>query len=324
VNVIGGVAPYDFEWVLVSTNNPNYQNLVNTVISTNIQPTNLPSGNYTVTVTDFAGNVQTVSAVVNEPPQTIVSVIQAHSPGCYFSETGSAQIQVLGQNPPYEVDINGASNISISNQNNGIITVDNLLGDNTPYTIKVTDANGCETTQSLLVPYPQYGDLFVQAFTKSYVMLGINQSRIIIRFKGGNGGPYHFRLPNGNWINLGNPYTTTLPVSDYTIFNNDYELYQSTTSIGGSPTFEFQFWVSDTGVASFYPFNFNYYLTEMGQQGVYAMFMGKMQLASDGTNLNTQDSAYGTSSPYGCYTYSNLNNTPIIGSTPQGTLKSNP
>ena len=54
------------------------------------------------------------------------------------------------------------------------------------------------------------------------------------------------------------------------------------------------------------------------------MFMGKMQLASDGTDINTQDSSFGTTAPYGCYTYSNLGNTPVIGQSPQGSLISTP
>ena len=325
INVNGGVSPYSFEWVLVSTNNSNYQNLVNTTISTNIQPTNLPSGNYNVTVTDFAGNIQTNTAVVNEPMQISLNVNQAYSPGCYFSQTGRAEIQVSGQNPPYDVEINGPTSISISNQGNGIIVMDNLFGGTTPHTVKVIDNNGCEVTTQLQVPYPQYGELYVAALTKTITIFSNSRSRIIIRFKGGNGGPYHFRLPNGNWINLGNPYTTTLPVVDYTnTLYTDYQLYQSTTSVDGDDTFEFQFWVQDAVSSQIYPFNFNYYLSELGQQGVYAMFMGKMQLASDGTDINTQDSSFGASAPYGCYTYSNLNNTTVMGQIPQGNLISTP
>lgn len=324
INVNGGVSPYSFEWVLVSTNNPNYQNLVNTTISTNIEPTNLPSGNYNITVLDFAGNIQTTTAVINEPPQITLNVLQTYSPGCYFSQTAGAQIQVNGQNPPYTVDVVGETNLSITNQGNGTIVLDNLFASNNPHTVKVTDNNGCEATTQLQVPYPQYGELYVRAITKTYTLFNISRSRITIRFKGGNGGSYHFKLPNGNWINIGNPYGTNLSISDYQTLNPDYTLYQSTTSVDGDDTFEFQFWVQDAGTPIVYPFNFNYYLTELGQQDVYAMFMGKMQLASDGTDINTQDSSFGTTAPYGCYTYSNLGNTPVIGQSPQGSLISTP
>jgi hypothetical protein len=326
VNIIGGVAPYDIEWLLVSSNNLDYQNLVNTIISNSIQPANLVAGNYAITITDLAGNVQSTTAVIYEPPQVTVLVNNINAPGCYFSETGGAQVTINGQNPPYNIEVIGDTSLIITNAPNGLTNINTLLASQTPYEMKVTDANGCEIIEQFTVPYPQYGELYVRAFSKSYFDGGVDKSRIIVSFKGGNGGPYHFRLPNGNWISLGNPYTTTLPVIDYSnTLSTDYQLYQSTTSVGGEDTFEFQFWVSDTGVATFYPFNFEYYLTEKGQQDVYAMYRGKLQLQSDGTiGLGTYDSQQGTQAPYGCYTFDNISNTPVLGQAPQGTQISQP
>lgn len=321
LNIIGGVAPYDIEWLLVSTNNLNYQNLANTVVSTSIQPTNLVAGNYAITVTDLAGNVQSTSVVIYEPPQVTVLINNINSPGCYFSSTGGAQVTINGQNPPYNIEILGDTSLIITNAPNGLTNVNTLLASDEPYTIKVTDSNGCETTDEFTVPYPQYGELYVESDSITYP----EGSRIIIRFKGGNGGPYHFRLPNGNWINLGNPYTTTLPVVNSNTSYNNYQLYQSATSIGGEDTFEFQFWVSDTGVATLYPFNFEYYLSEKGQQGVYAMYRAKLELLNNGTfGPTTYDSDKGTQAPYGCYTFDNSANTPIQGQAPQGTQISQP
>ena len=136
---------------------------------------------------------------------------------------------------------------------------------------------------------------------------------------------YHFRLPNGDWINLGNPYTQTLPVYSQSTLRPDYSLYQSTIQLNGLPAYEFQFWASYApGGAQSYPYSFDYYLSEMNQQGTYAMFMGKAAVSDTGNDIGSQDSIYGASIPYGCYTYRNSNGTLVTGSTPQGVLLTQP
>jgi frataxin-like iron-binding protein CyaY len=200
-----------------------------------------------------------------------------------------------------------------------------LKASQTPYVVTVTDQNNCQVSENYVVPFPLYGELYVRAFSFSYNIGGVDLSRIIIRFKGGHGGPYHFRLPNGNWINLGNPYTQNLPVSSYLTNNSDYSVYESTTQINGSPTYEFQFWASDApGGVAHYPLQFDYYLTDGNQQNTYAMFRAKMALTNTGTNGGAQDSNYGTNSPYGCYSYKNNNGTAVNGSAPQGVLLTQP
>jgi hypothetical protein len=326
VLINGGVPPYDISWELTSTNNSNHQNLVNTIISTNINPSNLPSGTYNVTVVDLAGNIQNTSTVVNEPQQIAITNIVSNPPGCALSSTGHLSFNVNGANPPYSIEISGDVTVYLDNQPNGIVEFNNLPSSTNPYVINITDNNGCQISDNVIIPQTLYGDLNVSTTSQSYVDVnGNNVSRVIVRFNGGNGGPYHFRLPNGNWINLGNPYTQTLPVYSQSTIIPDYQLYQSTTPLNGSAAYEFQFWASyiPSG-AQFYPYSFDYYLSEMNQQGTYAMFMGKSSLGSNGANVNSQDSVYGASTPYGCYTYKNTNGTLVNGSTPQGTLLSQP
>jgi hypothetical protein len=323
ISVVGGVAPYDISWLLTSTSNPAYQPLVGTVISTNIQTNELPSGTYTINVIDLAGNTESTSIIINEPPQITLNVQSLEAPGCIFSSSGRINLNINGNLPPYTIEIDGDISQVINNQPNGLLTIDNLNA--SAYTITVTDSNSCQNTINVTVPAPQYGELYVRGLSKTYTIGSTNVSRIIIRFTGGHGGPYHFRLPNGNWINLGNPYAQTLPVSDYTVLNPNYTLYQSTTSINNQPTFEFQFWVTDTpGAPQLYPFDFDYYLTDGGQQNTYAMFRGNITLFNNGTNGGSEDSFYGTTAPYGCYSYRNDAGNPVIGNTPQGTLITQP
>lgn len=326
VLINGGVPPYDISWELTSTNNSNHQNLVNTIISTNINPGNLPSGTYNVTVVDLAGNIQNTSTVINEPQAITITNIVATSPGCALSSTGHLSFNLNGSNPPYTVEVSGDIIVYVDNQPNGIVEFNNLPSSPNPYVIKITDNYGCEISNNVIIPQTLYGNLNITTASQSYVDVnGNNLSRVIVRFNGGNGGPYHFRLPNGNWINLGNPYTQTLPVYSQSTFRPDYSLYQSTIQLNGSPAYEFQFWASYApGGAQYYPYSFDYYLSEMNQQGTYAMFMGKAAVSDVGTDIGSQDSTYGASIPYGCYTYKNSNGTLVNGSTPQGVLLTQP
>lgn len=325
IAIIGGVAPYDISWLLTSSNNPNNQSLVGTVISNSIQSSDLPVGTYTITVTDLAGNFETASAVITEPQETSITTVSINSPGYSLSSSGRIKLNINGQNPPYNVEVYGSSNQLLASQPNGILSIENLNG-NEDYLVTITDQNYCQTTNIYTIPMPIHGEFYVRAFSKTWTDSNNNPiSRIIVRFKGGHGGPYHFRLPNGNWVNLGNPYNQTLQVSNLNTSFPDYSLYQSTTDIDGSSSYEFQFWSSSTpGSPASYPFNFDYYLTDGGQQNTYSMFKGKIDLGTNGANLNTQDSNYGTLNPYGFYSYRNDTNTPVNGSSPQGIILTQP
>jgi hypothetical protein len=325
ISVIGGIPPYDISWTLTSTSNPNNQTFVGSVITTNIQSNELPSGTYTINVTDLAGNTETSSIIINEPPQISMITQSIEAPGCAFTNSGVVKININGNYPPYTVNVDGDVSQLIDNQSNGILTIEGL--NNSAYTITVTDSNSCENTINVTVPIPQYGELYVRTFSKTYNYPGnISLSRVIVRFKGGHGGPYHFRLTNGSWVNLGDPYTQNLPVFDYNnALTPNYALYQSPTLVDNQPTFEFQFWSNDTpGAPDLYPFDFQYYLTDGGQQGNYGMFRGRLALSNTGTNGGTQDSAFGTITPYGCYSYRNNAGTLVFGTSPQGTLITQP
>ena len=332
VAITGGIAPYDVTWEMLSTNNPGNQSFVGNIVSTSLQPIDLPSGSYNLTVTDLAGNIETASVTIDEPQPILIQNLMTNAPGCYFSASGGIRFNINGQYPPFNVDISGRVNQFVTT-NNGIVDIDGFEANDPTittdeYTIVVTDANGCETIQNLLIPYPQYGELYVRTLGKSWTDINGNSVlRIIVRFKGGHGGPYHFRVNGNTWVSLGNPYNQNLPVINYSnTITPNYQVYQSPVSVNNEPTFEFQLWASDAtnGAATTYPLSFDYYLTDGGQQGTYAMFRAKTALSNTGTNLNSNDSNQGTTSPYGCYSYKNNNGTAVSGSNPQGLLLTQP
>jgi hypothetical protein len=327
--ISGGIAPYSITWVMSSTNNPSNQSLVGNIISTSLQPIDLPSGNYNITVTDLAGNIETISAIIDEPQPILIQNLITNAPGCYFSASGGIKFNINGQNPPYNVDISGPISQFITT-NDGVVNIDGFEANqnNSQYTILISDSTNCEITQNVTIPFPQYGQLYVRTLSKTWTDINGNSvSRVIVRFKGGHGGPYHFRVNGNSWVNLGNPYNQTLPGINYnTTIVPDFQVYQSTTMVNNEPTFEFQMRASTAtnGAATFYPYNFDYFISDKGQQGTYAMFRGKAGVSNTGTNLNSNDSNFGTTSPYGCYSYKNNNGTPVSGQNPQGVLLTQP
>ncbi len=82
----GGVKPYSFLWS-------------NGITSEEIN--NLPSGVYTLTISDAVGNVVTESAILNEPPPLEVNVV-SYAPSCGSANDGQAIFHAKGGSPfPY-------------------------------------------------------------------------------------------------------------------------------------------------------------------------------------------------------------------------------
>lgn len=125
--VAGGTSPYTFLWSNASTS----QN-----------PTNLPEGESTVTITD-ANGCQTSDAITLSAPDPVTTSAFAtfvSNPGA-CDATGTANPQ--GGAPPYTyLWGNGSTGQSAPNLCEG------------PNTVTVTDANGCSATQTLNVSVP--------------------------------------------------------------------------------------------------------------------------------------------------------------------------
>ena len=118
--VTGGTAPLTYKW----SNGATTQTA-----------SNLPTGNYTVTVTDAVG-CQVVSnpVGVNKDNSTITATRSVTDATC-GQKNGKVQFVFAGGTAPYTVKWSGGTN------------TDNLAGG--AYTYTVTDANGCQSTQNV-------------------------------------------------------------------------------------------------------------------------------------------------------------------------------
>jgi hypothetical protein len=100
--------------------------------------TGLVAGNYTYKVTDANNCTDEVTVTINAAPDEVVLTVTPTQPTC-FGQTGSVTLETTGGNAPYTYD---PANPAITG----------LVAGN--YTYKVTDANGCEDTEMVIINKP--------------------------------------------------------------------------------------------------------------------------------------------------------------------------
>ena len=128
--------------VCASQGNPGYTYSWSPNVSATANATNIPAGNYVVTVTDAIGCIATVTVVVTEPPQLTLSATATPSVVCAGNSTQLSAVPG-GGSPGYTVGwLPGplAGN-----------TVNITPSVTTTYTVAVTDANGCTATATIQI-----------------------------------------------------------------------------------------------------------------------------------------------------------------------------
>ncbi|MBQ1730708.1 MAG: HYR domain-containing protein, partial [Bacteroidales bacterium] len=138
VFVNGGTEPYVYNW--------------NNGMTTSTA--NLGAGYYIVTVTDSNGCSAEYSFAVTEP-EVFAASITSTSIQCYGESTGSATVTVTGGTAPYTYNWG-----AISTQES---TVTGLAAGT--YSVEITDANGCNVTQSVTIDQPAMLDVYVTPST---------------------------------------------------------------------------------------------------------------------------------------------------------------
>ena len=121
-----------------------WHNSANEVVGSNSDElTDVAAGNYSATVTSTAtGCYATETVTIGNNPTNVTFSADATSPDCSY-ETGSIAVTDIVGTANYTVAWNGGSENGISDDH---YTISNLGTGN--YTVTVTDANGCSSTQS--------------------------------------------------------------------------------------------------------------------------------------------------------------------------------
>ncbi|MBL0343077.1 MAG: gliding motility-associated C-terminal domain-containing protein [Bacteroidetes bacterium] len=199
VTVTGGTAPFTYLWTPAGGNQST--------------ATGLPSGNYTVLVTD--SNLCVDSAFVNIPAVVPVQIsINTASVQCNVPNSGSATAIVTSGNAPFTYLWSDGSTAA---------TAANLAGGT--YTVTVTDANGCSASTIAIVGI--IPDVFANAGTAQTVCSG--QPATLTAVASGGTAPFGYSWSNGSVLNpeTVNPTVTTT----YTVTVIDANGCQATSSV---------------------------------------------------------------------------------------------
>lgn len=128
ISVSGGTSPYNYLW----SDSPTTEDR-----------NGLNGGTYSITVTDANGCTSSQSININEPSPLDLSIDNVNDASCNGSANGSATVSATGGTTNYTFNwSNGGSGNTRTNLAAGV------------YIITVTDANGCQDVDSLVVGSP--------------------------------------------------------------------------------------------------------------------------------------------------------------------------
>ncbi|MBF25571.1 MAG: hypothetical protein CMP49_03530, partial [Flavobacteriales bacterium] len=195
VLVSGGAEPYSYIWT-------EYTNSGSNTLSSNISSvTDLCSGNYSVSVFDangcsvFDGDIEII-----EPEPLVIDNIQIseyyncnYNISCANGNDGEIEISVTGGVSPYTYNwnsINDQFDVNGDFISEGAILLDLSAG---TYFVDVTDANGCSTSEEIILTDPE--PLIIENMTiETIATYCLENGEISLEISGGCGQPYAFSL----------------------------------------------------------------------------------------------------------------------------------
>ncbi|SHM61761.1 gliding motility-associated C-terminal domain-containing protein [Chitinophaga jiangningensis] len=170
VNVTGGVTPYKYSWSGGG--------------GTAATAANLKAGTYTCTITDANGCIITADVTVNQQPQITFTTSQTNI-ACKGGTAGSASVSVSGGTPGYTYSWSPIG---------GTAATANGLPAGT-YTCLITDANGCDTTATIILTEPP---ALTATATKTDITCNGASDGTINAIVGGGVAPYTYSwVPGG-------------------------------------------------------------------------------------------------------------------------------
>lgn len=188
--------------IIVNGGTPVYAYNWSTGTSVNNTLSNVPSGSFTVTVTDANGC--TLATTVNIPNQVgpVVSISTLNNVTCNNGNDGSVSVGIAGGNNPFNYAwSNGTSSAANSN-----LTAGN-------YTVTITDAFGCTSTLIATITEPAAIPL---TFVNTISTCGNSNGSSIVTPNGGTA-PYSYSWSSGSI----NATANTLSAGVYTVTVTD-------------------------------------------------------------------------------------------------------
>ncbi len=157
LNVTGGTAPFYYTW----SNGASTEDL-----------TSLTAGLYQVNIIDANGCTTSSSTNITQPQAPLTLAAEIQNLACYNDNNGAISVTIAGGSAPYSYQwSNGAVNTTISGLAQGV------------YQLTVTDANGCQLTQTFNVLQP--------------IALNVNPTTVAVFCKGNSTGSINLNPTGG-------------------------------------------------------------------------------------------------------------------------------
>jgi hypothetical protein len=211
VKVTGGSGTYAYAW------SPSG--------GTAATATGLSAGIYTLTITDANRCTTTQSVTINQPNTLLASAAAQTNVSCHSGSDGSATVSVTGGTGAYRYQWtpSGGTSETATNLTTGT------------YTVTVTDANSCTTTQSFTIVEPMV--LAVASTQKNVSCYNANNGEADVAVSGGTP-PYTYKWSNSDSTNqtvqnleMGT-YICTITDSNNCSINQSFTITQPANPIG--------------------------------------------------------------------------------------------
>ncbi|WP_343632064.1 T9SS type A sorting domain-containing protein [Fluviicola sp.] len=191
----GGVGPYTFNWVGGATTEDRVL---------------LVAGSYSVTITDANGCTGTVNATITQPTALVASAAAQTNITCNSGMNGSATVLASGGNPGYTY--------SWSPSGGTAATASGLTAGT--YTVTVTDANGCTTSQSFTITEPA-AISFTAAAQTNVACFGGSTGALVVNPATGGTGAFTYDWNPGTPTGDGTTSITGLAAGSYSVTATD-------------------------------------------------------------------------------------------------------
>ena len=207
-NPLGGTPGYAYEW----TSSP---------IQTIQTATGLMAGDYSVEITDAEGCIFNDDVLINEPPcNDFILAVNTTNVLCNGGNNGAATLFISNGTPPFS--------ISWSSGQIDVYSVSGLVAG--PYSVTVTDDNGCVSTKNFTITQPDAISLGLDP--TNITCFGDNNGTIDLTVSGGTYPQYSYTWVSGGKVVALHQDLVSLPPGTYSITVTDENGCTATASVG--------------------------------------------------------------------------------------------
>lgn len=216
----GGTGPYDYVWsnvsgTLLTTNNISGPNTLNAI----------PSGTYTVTITDNNNCTSSVTALVSNSGAATTSISSSVNVLCFGGSTGSATASTTGGSSPYDYVWTAAS--GVVHTDNNITTPSTASGLTAgTYTVSVTDNGGCVSTTTVTISQPATA-LTASSGAITHSTCGLANGSASVIATGGTPGYTYLWIPGS----MATSSVSSLANGTYTVTTTDANSCSTSTTL---------------------------------------------------------------------------------------------